>query len=185
MDPFHVGVSAEAFAAALLSQAGCDVLVQYGANQPEYDFVATRGDRTIKISVKGSQDGGWGLIQNYKSEGVTYHEAAERWAADQSALIVYCLVQFKDVQLGRCPRVYLATVSEIASWHKASRGGLGGTILYEEHTYVRGAAANSTDHIPPEWRFSEPRLEEMLQLPNNVSGLLLSRKIPSSSSSVR
>ena len=167
MDPFHVGVAAEAFAAGLLAQAGCDVLVQYGANQPEYDLVATRADQIIKISVKGSQDGGWGLIQSYKAEGVSYHEAADRWAADQSPLIVYCLVQFKNVELGGCPRVYLATVEEIAAWHRASRNGLGGTILYEDHAYVRGAAANTVDRIPKKWHFSETRLSEFLRRPTS------------------
>jgi hypothetical protein len=34
---YHVGVAAEAFAAALFAQAGCDVSVQCGANQPQYD----------------------------------------------------------------------------------------------------------------------------------------------------
>jgi hypothetical protein len=168
MDSFHVGVAAEAFAAGLFAQAGCDVLVQYGANQPEYDFVATRQDRTLKVSVKGSQDGGWGLIQNYKAQDVTYHEAADRWAARQSPTIIYCLVQFQDIELGQCPRVYLATVREIADWHKASRNGLGGTILWESHAYKSGAAANCKDCIPEEWRFSEMRLDAVLGLPNNA-----------------
>ena len=61
----------------------------------------------MKVSVKGSQDGGWGLIQNYKSTKVTYVEAAELWARSQSPKIIYCLVQFKDVKFGECPRVYL------------------------------------------------------------------------------
>ncbi|GIO32831.1 hypothetical protein J2TS6_39720 [Paenibacillus albilobatus] len=43
-----------------------DVSVQYGANQPEYDIVIVQGDRMLKVSVKGSQDGSWGLTQNYK-----------------------------------------------------------------------------------------------------------------------
>ena len=164
MASFHVGVSAEAFAAGFFAQVGCDVLVQYGANQPNYDLVATRGRRIIKISVKGSQDGAWGLIQNYKAKGISYHRAADRWAADQSPVIVYCLVQFKNVKLGGSPRVYLATVKEIATWHKASRKGFGGTTLYEDHRYVRGRAAKTTDRIPVEWRFSEKRLGEMLRV---------------------
>ena len=162
MEAFHVGVAAEAFAAGLLAQAGCDVLVQYGANQPEYDLVATRADQEMKVSVKGSQDGGWGLIQNYKSTKVTYVEAAELWARSQSPKIIYCLVQFKGVKFGECPRVYLATVQEIAEWHKASRNGHGGTILWEEHSYSRGAAANVTDRIPPAWCFTEDRLDVLL-----------------------
>jgi hypothetical protein len=65
MKPFHVGVAAEAFAAGLFAQAGFDVSVQYGANQPEYDLLVSRDDRFLKISVKGSQEGGWGLCQNH------------------------------------------------------------------------------------------------------------------------
>lgn len=40
----HVGVSAEAYAAALFARCGYDVSVQYGANQPEYDLIAVSGD---------------------------------------------------------------------------------------------------------------------------------------------
>ena len=63
---WHVGVSAEAYAAALFARCGYDVSVQYGANQPEYDLIAVSGDLMLKISVKGSKDGGWGLTQGYK-----------------------------------------------------------------------------------------------------------------------
>src|SRR5260370_5861481 len=60
---WHVSVAAEAFAAALFARCGVDVAVQYGANQPEYDLVVSRDDKMLKVSVKGSQDGGWGLTQ--------------------------------------------------------------------------------------------------------------------------
>ena len=43
MNPYHVKVAAEAFAAGLFAQAGCDVLVQYGADQPKYDLIVSRG----------------------------------------------------------------------------------------------------------------------------------------------
>ena len=39
---WHVGIAAEAFAAAQFARFGIDVSVQYGANQPEYDLIATR-----------------------------------------------------------------------------------------------------------------------------------------------
>ena len=35
----------------------------------------------LKISVKGSQDGSWGLTQGYKKKGINYHEAIESWLA--------------------------------------------------------------------------------------------------------
>jgi len=60
---WHVATAAEALAAAQFARCGYDISVQYGANQPEYDLVAARGDKMMKISVKGSQDGAWGLTQ--------------------------------------------------------------------------------------------------------------------------
>jgi hypothetical protein len=162
MRQYHVGVAAEAFAAGLFAQAGCDVLVQYGANQPLYDLMITRGGVAIHVSVKGSQDGGWGLIQSYK-RGVTYLQAADAWgAAHRHQEVVYCLVQFQGVGLGECPRVYLATISEIVDQHKTSRKFLGGTILYENYCYKKGVAKGCTDMIPAEWRFSLERLSKFL-----------------------
>ena len=62
MSSWHVGIAAEAYAAAILARYGYDISVQYGANQPEYDLIAHHKDKMLKISVKGSQDGGWGLV---------------------------------------------------------------------------------------------------------------------------
>jgi hypothetical protein len=61
---WHVGVAAEAIATALFA-----LVVQYGANQPEYDLMIAKGDRLLKVSVKGSQDGSWGLCQSYLKLG--------------------------------------------------------------------------------------------------------------------
>ena len=58
MNSWHVGVAAEAMVAAQFARYGYDVSVQYGADQPEYDLIASRGDEILKISVKGSKDGG-------------------------------------------------------------------------------------------------------------------------------
>ena len=76
MNSWHVGVAAEALAAAQFARYTYDVSVQYGANQPEYDLIAVSGDKILKISVKGSQDGSWGLTQSFK-KGRTYHEAIQ------------------------------------------------------------------------------------------------------------
>ncbi len=93
MKPFHVSVAAEAIAASIFAQAGCDVSIQYGANQPEYDLLITKGDHFLKVSVKGSQDGGWGLVQSYK-RGRTYHEAIDYWVKRHTKKIIYCFVQY-------------------------------------------------------------------------------------------
>ena len=94
MTSWHIGVSAEAFAAALFARFRYDVSVQYGANQPEYDLIASTGDKMLKISVKGSQEGGWGLTQSYK-KGCEYHEAVAKWLAGHHKKTIFCLVQFQ------------------------------------------------------------------------------------------
>jgi len=161
LKPFHVGVAAEAFAAAMFAQAGCDVSVQYGANQPEYDLIVSRDDHFLKISVKGSQDGGWGLSQNHK-RGATYHEAVDRWAKKQSSSVVYCFVQLKGVPLGGAPRAYLATVKEVTKQMKQARSGHGQTILYENYSYKKGVAAGCTDCLPKHWHLTQDRISSLL-----------------------
>ena len=41
---WYIGIAAEAFAAAQFARYGVNVSVQYGANQPEYDLIAAKGD---------------------------------------------------------------------------------------------------------------------------------------------
>jgi len=65
---WQVATAAEAFAAGQFARCGWDVSGQYGANQPEYDLVAVDGDLMLKVSVKGSQDGSWGLTQSFISK---------------------------------------------------------------------------------------------------------------------
>jgi Holliday junction resolvase-like predicted endonuclease len=110
---WHIGVAAEAFAAGLFARLGYDVSVQYGANQPEYDLMIAKGDQISKVSVKGSQDGSWGLTQGHLTKGkADYHQATERWLSKHSQKTIFCLVQFENVDLLESPRVYLATPKE-------------------------------------------------------------------------
>ena len=151
---WHVGVAAEAFAAGLFARYGYNVSVQYGANQPEYDLIAASGDKMLKISVKGSQDGGWGLTQSFK-KGCDYHEAIEKWLASHHRKTILCLVQFQNTDRNEMPRVYLASPQEIADRMKATANGCGDTILYEHHTWgPRAVGAGTTEHIPESWRIS-------------------------------
>ncbi len=159
---WHVGVAAEAIAAAQFARIGLDVSVQYGANQPEYDLVVVRGDRLLKVSVKGSQDGSWGLTQSYLRRA-DYHKAIEIWMAQHHKKTAFCLVQFKGVQLDELPRVYIARPSEIAKRLQESAKGRGDTILYEHHVWgPRSQASGTVDEIPPSWRFSKERVRELM-----------------------
>src|SRR2546422_5531300 len=72
-------VAAESYSACLLAQSGYDVFVQYGARQEDFDLVATKGERTLRISVKGTQDGGWMLAVRYLQPGVNYIAEIKQW----------------------------------------------------------------------------------------------------------
>ncbi len=163
LSQYHCGVAAEAFAAGLLARCGCDVLVQYGANQPEYDLVAKRAQQALWISVKGSQDGGWGLTQSFKKPGVSYAEAAKAWAAKHDPRIIMCFVQFKDVAIDACPEVYLAPIGDVAKQMVKARNGLGDTTIQTFHTWATGQCAGWTDAIPSSWSFSAKRLDQMFE----------------------
>ena len=156
---WHVATAAEAIAAAQFARCGWDVSVQYGANQPEYDLLIARGEPTLKVSVKGSKDGAWGLTQSFKKNS-TYHEAVEKWLSKHSKKTIFCLVQFNGVEMHEMPRLYLATPGEIAELLKKSAAGRGDTVLWENQTWTKRAqAAGTTDRIPESWRFTEERLD--------------------------
>lgn len=161
---WHVGVAAEAYTAAVLARYGYYVSVQYGANQPEYDLIAELEDMMLKISVKGSQDGSWGLTQKYKNKDCTYHEAIDKWLKAHHNKTVFCLVQFQNTTPDEMPRIYLASPKEIADMLKSSAGERGDTILYENHTWgPRAAGKGTTDKIPDEWKISAERLDYMFR----------------------
>jgi Holliday junction resolvase-like predicted endonuclease len=163
MTSYQVQVAAEAFAAGALAHAGCNVSIQYAANQPEYDLLAERRDRVLKVQVKGSQDGAWGLTQSLM-EKRDYHGAADKWLAKQGKKTVYVLVQFKGVTPGQSPRLYLATPREIADRLKQSSKGRGETILFEYKEWIKRAHGYGTiDRIPDEWRFTKRRVDAFIR----------------------
>jgi hypothetical protein len=159
---WHIAVAAEAFVAGLFARCGLDVSVQYGADQPEYDLVVVKGERLLKVSVKGSQDGNWGLTQSYLKEA-NYHGAVDTWILRHKPRTILCFVQFKDVAIDGLPRMYLATPAEVGQRLRDTAGGRGDTILYEAHTWgPRAVAAGTSERIPDSWRFTAARVEELL-----------------------
>jgi len=160
MTHHQVEVAGEAYAACVFSQAGFDVLVQYGADQPLYDLVVIRDSSALRISVKSSQHPAWGLIQRYKA-GRSYEEAADAWLHKQDEQVLYCLVTFAGVDVGQCPRCYLATAREIAEHMKTAKCKT--TTLSEDHLPKKGAGKGQRFSIPSEWKFSRARIESFLQ----------------------
>ena len=161
---YHVGVAAEAIVAALFARCGVDVSVQYGANQPEYDLIVSRDGAMLKVSVKGSQDGSWGVCQSQLERGTAgYHVAIKKWEEKHKPQTVICLVQFKGVGLMDMPRVYLALPAEVAERLLATAKGRGDTILYEHHKWTERAHGRGTEeHIPESWLFSADRVRHLL-----------------------
>ena len=175
---WHIAVAAEAIAAAQFARYGFDVSVQYGADQPEYDLVIAKGDHLLKVSVKGSQDGGWGLTQTYMKSATAvsgrkgdYQGAIDLWLKRHSLRTVFCLVQFFGVPAVEMPRMYLATVSEVALALRSARGGVGDSILNEDWTFKKGLCAGMNDKLPAHWLFSGERIEQLLM--HSDAGLTL------------
>lgn len=160
MTPRQCEIAAESYTACLLAQAGYDVLVQYGANQPDYDLVAVKDKRMLLISVKGSQDGGWMLAVRYKQKGVTYHEAVDRWLAAQRDDVVFFFVQFAAVSIGGTPRAYVARPVAIAEQLKSQRNGDGYGSLHEDRLRYSPKSSFS-ERLPEVWDFSAQRIDEI------------------------
>ncbi len=160
MTPRQCEIAAESFTASLLAQAGYDVLVQYGANQPHYDLVAVKNQRILLVSVKGSQDGGWMLASRFVKQGVGYHQAIHKWLERQRQDLVFVLVQFQGVSIGEAPRAYVARPSEIAEQLRAHRNGQGHGALQEDwqRNHPRSRYA---DRIPASWLFSRARIDSI------------------------
>jgi len=158
MTPRQCEIAAESYAACLLAQAGYDVLVQYGANQPDYDLVAVKGNRLVPISVKGSQDGGWMLAVRYKKKNVTYHQAIDHWLDAQRDDVVYLFVQFAGVEIGGVPRAYIARPQQISEQLKSQRDGQGyGALQEDRRRYNPGSTF--AERLPDSWHFSIERID--------------------------
>ena len=158
MTPRQCEIAAESYSACLLAQAGYDVLVQYGANQPAYDLVAVKDKRMLPISVKGSQDGGWMMAVKYKKKGVSYQGAIDQWFAAQRDDLIFFFVQFGQVPVGDVPRVYVARPSEVAAQLKAQRNGDGYGSLQEDRRRFNPGSSFS-EQLPETWRFSVKRID--------------------------
>lgn len=77
LSKYHVATAAEAIAAAKFARLGCNVAVQYGANQPEYDLmISDEMQRTFPVSVKGNATGSWLLAPRMLDN---YHTTIDAW----------------------------------------------------------------------------------------------------------
>lgn len=173
---WQINVAAEGIAAAQFARCGFDVSVQYGADKPKYDLVVAKGEKLLKISVKGSQDGCWNIAQPFLKRATElsgtkadYHGAIELWIDHHGSRTVCCFVQFESVAIDQLPRIYLASPREIALRLRGAANGRGDTILYEECEWVYpGEESGTLEKLPKGWLFSHERIEELLALQQAV-----------------
>lgn len=160
---FHVGIAAEAIAAGQFARLGYDISVQYGANQPEYDLIISKNEKLLKISVKGSKDGFWGLCQSNLQKGqADYYPAIDKWLSKHKQNTILCFVQFKTKNIDNLPNLYLATPKEVAQRLKETANKRGDTVLYENKIWTKRAVGyGKLDKIPDEWKFSKQRIEQL------------------------
>jgi hypothetical protein len=65
--------------------------------------------------------------------------------------------------LDQMPRIYVASPPDVAARLRAARGGLGHTILWEDHQYgPKGAAAGTVERLPFEWRLTKDRMDQLV-----------------------
>lgn len=163
LSTWHVAIAAEAFVAAVFARYGYDVSVQYGANQPEYDLIVAKGEKMLKISVKGSQTGAWGLTQSYL-KNADYQQAIKEWLTRHHAKTLICFVQFKGISYDEMPRMYLATPEQVAKRLEETAMGRGATRIYEYKQWTTKIHGSAVDKIPENWKLSVERIEEMFNL---------------------
>jgi hypothetical protein len=163
---WQVATAAEAIAAAQFARFGYDVSVQYGANQPEYDLMIVDGERSLKVSVKGSRDGGWGLSQTQLTrlrkdnpDGPTdYHGAADAWLKRHKHRTAMCFVQFKNIPTDAMPRIYLVWPKDVAKRLKGAREGKGDTILWD----ISPEPIPNKAVVSKEWEMTAERVEHLI-----------------------
>lgn len=151
-------IAAESYAACVLSQSGYDIFVQYGARQQHYNLLAVKGERTLRISVKGSQVDSWMLAIRYLKGKASYHDAIDQWLAAQPEDVIFMFVGFLGVSLPAAPRVYVARSVEIAAQLKLQSLGEGRAFLREDMP-THHPRSKSLDKVPASWRYSMERID--------------------------
>jgi hypothetical protein len=158
MNKHQVSVAAESQAAAVFAQAGYSVFVQYGANQPGYDLAVSNSSKTILVSVKGSQNGGW--ILTSKNSDSTYESALADWK-QRHERFVFCFVQYQDISLGLMPRIYLALGKDVAEHLKTGNWGKINLSLIEYKMITKGKRKGLVQSVPTDWALSEKRIHAL------------------------
>jgi hypothetical protein len=161
MEKHHVEIAAESYVAYLLSKYGYDVFVQYGPNQAGYDMVANKDKLSLKISVKGSQVGGWMLARRQKGE--TVKDAINNKFSKLAKNIIFFFVEFSShSKLPIPPRVYAAKASDVKKHLLLQRKPYGHPALCENQK-LHHPKGKFYDMIPKGWIVNQRRITELFE----------------------
>lgn len=164
-----ISVGAEGIAAAQFARCGFDVLIQACRDKSWYDLVVTRTGTLLKITVKASDDGEWRLTSGYTRNDqpngpkpFDFRNAIDRWLAGHGSRTVCCLVQFHGVDIDELPRIYLALPGEVAQTMRETAVRTGRCMIRETYEWSLADGSKRVEALPPSWRFSQQRVEELL-----------------------
>jgi hypothetical protein len=163
-------MAAENVAAAQFALYGFDVLEQAGRSCSAYDLGVAKAGGMLKLTVHGSIQGFWNLIDPYLDTTVPathadLHRAIDLWLEQHSARITCCLVQFTSENLNQTPRLYLASAHEIAEKLHETIEQLGDTALYEQYEVTHEDGGHAVESLPVAWRFSQQRIADLMRAP--------------------
>ena len=165
----QVSLAAENMAAAQFALCGFDVVEQPTLSRSFYDLGVSRSGEMLKVSVHGSLEGFWDLVDPYIEKApelattVDCHQGIDTWLERHSSSVVCCLVQFETSNLTGMPRMYLASAAEVARTLHESTDKLGDSALYEQFEIMEASGAQTVESLPERWRFSQGRIAELME----------------------
>jgi hypothetical protein len=165
----QVSAAAENLAAAQFSLYGFDVLEQASRARFVYDLGVAKSGGMMKVTVHGSLDGFWDLVEAYleqtSSGNADYHRAIDRWLENHGWRVSCCLVKFDSADLCQSPKIYLASAAEIAEKLHQIVDQVGMSALCEEYQVVDSHGSRRVESLPEKWRFSPVRIAELMRAP--------------------
>jgi len=177
----QISMAAESIVTAQFALAGFDILEQPGRARPFYDIGVARSGGMMKISVHASFNGFWDLADRYmdgprhdRATAEDYHRAIDLWHERHNSQVKCCLVEFERVTLHQIPRIYLATAAEVAAaLHERID-----QLTCEELGPLGLDVAHRLQGMRPEWRLSQQRIAEVMELPVEETESIFPRTEP-------
>lgn len=157
-------VAAESIAASQFALNGFDVLEQAGQARFAYELGVANARGMLKVAVYASVGEYWDPLNTYQTSSAKdgFSRAVDLWCKRHGEQVI-CLVHFDALDLGRMPKIYLASASELAQRLVEIRIERAGSWQLERELGVDGFV--SMHDLPAEWRFSQDRIADLMKPP--------------------